>query len=98
MNTDFGLTVTCLHDIQDILKKYERIKKAKIFGSRALGTYHANSDIDLVLFGDISNTTLAHIYEDLNELPYPYQFDLQIFNQITHPGLREHIMSFAKPL
>ncbi len=45
----FGLDEKVIEDIIKILKKYEEVESAKIFGSRVRGDYRKASDI--VLFG-----------------------------------------------
>ena len=48
----FGLDEKVIEDIIEILKKYEEVESAKIFGSRARGDYRKASDIDIALFGE----------------------------------------------
>jgi len=95
---NFGLTANVIAKIQNILKNHPEIKRAQIFGSRALGSYRQNSDIDLALWGDIDELSLATIYAELDELPLPYKFDLVIYGEITHPPLREHIDRFGQDI
>ena len=46
----FGLEEKIIEDMVKILKKYEEVESAKIFGSRARGDYQKTSDIDIALF------------------------------------------------
>lgn len=93
---DFGLTDQALHMIRQVFSANSEINCVKIFGSRALETYRNNSDIDLALWGDVNDQLLAKISNELDELSLPYLFDLQIYNNINHAGLREHIDRYAK--
>ncbi|MFI5201714.1 MAG: nucleotidyltransferase family protein [Candidatus Kapaibacterium sp.] len=72
------------------------MKQAKIFGSRAKGNYRPSSDIDLVLWGNISRNILAGIAGELEELPLPYKFDVEAYDSIRHEPLREHIERAGK--
>lgn len=87
----FGLTDFELELVREVLRCHSAIVEAKIFGSRAKGDFRPNSDVDLALWGNISTPTLAAIAGDLDELPLPYAFDVQVYDAIRHRPLREHI-------
>ena len=87
----FGLTDVEQELIREVLHRHGEVTEAKIFGSRAKGDFQPNSDIDLVLWGKISLTTLTAIAGELDELPLPYLFDVQAYDAIRHQPLREHI-------
>ena len=74
-----------------VLRRHDEVAEARIFGSRAKGSFQPNSDIDLALLGNISFSTLAAIAGELDELPLPYTFDVQVYDVIRHQPLREHI-------
>jgi predicted nucleotidyltransferase len=92
----FGLSEETLKKINQVFEKNPAITQVKIYGSRALETYRNNSDIDLALWGNLTYSQLAEIHLDLDELSTPYLFDIQIYNDISHPSLREHIDQFGK--
>jgi predicted nucleotidyltransferase len=96
VNLKFGLTEKAIALIANVFKKFPEVTQVKIFGSRAMGNYRQNSDIDLVLFGEISNKALGEIAHQLDMLPLPYIFDIKCYNDITHEGLIEHIEKFGK--
>ncbi|MGF1763560.1 nucleotidyltransferase domain-containing protein [Aliivibrio kagoshimensis] len=76
----------------EILLKRKAVKAAWLFGSRAMGTYRSNSDIDLVLGGD--NITLSDVAAVLSEIELttiPYKVDIVIKHKITSEKLLEHI-------
>lgn len=87
----FGLTDSEQEMIRDVLRRHEEVTEAKIFGSRAKGNSQPNSDLDLALWGNISLSVLAAIAGELDELPLPYTFDVQAYDEIRHQPLREHI-------
>ena len=49
----FGLSEKIYDEIKNIVNKYNKYQ-FKIFGSRARGDYKANSDIDIAVFGHVS--------------------------------------------
>ena len=90
----FGLEEEVVNKIVDILKKYEEVKSAKIFGSRARGDYRKGSDIDIALFGDkLTHTINTKIFYEIDDLYLPYMIDLINFNSLrTDDKLRENIL------
>jgi predicted nucleotidyltransferase len=92
----FGLKNSEQEMIRAVLRRHAEVVEAKIFGSRAKGNFQPNSDIDLALWGDISISTIAMIAGELEELPLPYTFDVQAYDAIRHPPLREHIDRVGK--
>lgn len=94
----FGLTSDVINLLKNVFSHYSEIEKVQIFGSRAIGNFRANSDIDLALWGQIDEALLAKIAQELDDLPLPYLFDVKSYSSITHLGLREHIDRYAKDL
>ncbi len=89
----FGLLDIDLDYINKAIKKYEEIKKVKVFGSRAMGNYKKGSDVDLAIFGkDINEKIVSRLSDTLNEeYPLPYFFDVIHYESITNQQLVEHI-------
>jgi uncharacterized protein len=87
----FGLTDSEQELIGGVLRRHDEVTAAKIFGSRAKGNSKPNSDVDIALWGNISFSTLNAIAGELDELPLPYTFDVQVYDAIRHQPLREHI-------
>jgi uncharacterized protein len=96
MNPAFGLDVTTVSRIHSILRNYEEIEKAVIYGSRAKGNYREGSDIDLALFGKVSTKTVADVLDEFEESFLPYTFDIAAYNSIKNDNLREHIDRVGK--
>ena len=92
----YGLKEDELTTIREILKKYN-VKKAILYGSRAMGTYKNGSDIDIVIFGNDLNSTISYIYDELEE-NLPYFIDIEIFENITNQKLKNHIAQVGKVL
>lgn len=79
----FGLSENIFTQICNIFKRYPSVHKVLIFGSRATNRYRANSDIDLVFFGDDNLAIdLKKISVDLDDTTIPYLFDLVDYTQI----------------
>ena len=99
----FGLDNKIIEDIIKILKKYEEVESAKIFGSRARVDYRKSSDIDIALFGDkLTSSINTKIYFEIDDLYLPYKIDLINFNsiglenKIRESILREGVEFYAK--
>ena len=80
----FGLDEKVIEDIVNILRKYEEVESARIFGSRARGDYRKASDIDIALFGKhLTSSINTKIFFDIDDLYLPYKIDLINFNSIS---------------
>ena len=90
--TDTGLTPEQLAQLTEVFKKHPPIDCVKLYGSRAKGTYHPRSDVDLVVLGDdIDRFLIADILLDLADSDLPYQVDLQNYHDLKNRALIEHI-------
>lgn len=90
----FGLEEKVIEDIINILKKYEEVESAKIFGSRARGDYRKASDIDIALFGNnLTHSINTKIFYEIDDLYLPYKIDLINFNSISPENtIRDNIL------
>ncbi len=77
--------------IRDLFRHHPDVQEVRIFGSRAKGTHTPRSDVDLAVWGMDSVLRVEHLAAELDELPLPYRFDVQAFEQISHEPLRAHI-------
>ena len=91
----FWLDEKIIENIVAILKKYEEVESAKIFGSRARGDHRESSDIDIALFGDnLTFSINTKIFYEIDELYLPYKIDLINFNSISQDNtIRDNILS-----
>ena len=94
--TSFGLTDREREMICDVPRRLAGVMEAKIFGSRAKGNIRPNSDIDLALGGTISRIELGTIVGELEEVPLPYLFDVELYDSLHYQALREHIDRVGK--
>lgn len=90
----FGLDESIINKIIEILKKYEEVSSAKIFGSRARGNHRNSSDIDIALFGDnLTHAINTKIFFEIDNLYLPYKIDLINFNTLkSDDKLKENIL------
>ena len=76
----------------------DRIDRAAIFGSRALGRASAASDIDLVLYGSLDDREVARIWTLLHESSLPVSVDVVRYEGLDQGPFRRHVEAYAKPL
>ena len=87
-----GLSDSTVERICEVLAHHPEVKKAMLYGSRAKGTHHPGSDIDLTLCGNrLDHALLTRIENELDDLLLPHRIDLSLFETLTHPDLIDHI-------
>jgi uncharacterized protein len=95
--SEFGLDDRTLRLMRGVFEKHSSIGEVRVFGSRAKGNFRRESDIDLAIFGDVDDVLASLVASELDELPLPYQFDVQAYSCIKHTPLREHIDRVGLP-
>ena len=94
-----GLSARHMAVIRAILAPYvERITRVGLFGSRAMGTARANSDIDMVLMGDLDEALIDHLRTAFDNSPLPVAVDLVAYDGVANPALKTHIDRMMSPL
>ena len=91
-----GLNAKHRDSIMRVLAKYSKIDRVVLFGSRAMGTFTATSDVDLALYGDLNMKDQASISMEMDELSIPYKVDLVRMKTVTSTALLEHIKEYGK--
>jgi predicted nucleotidyltransferase len=82
--------------IEDVVLNHASVIHAWVFGSRALGTYKDNSDIDIVIEGDgISLSVVAGLQDRLEQSSLPFKVDLLVKHRITSNELLAHIDTYG---
>ena len=82
-----------------VFSNLNAIEEVIVFGSRALGTFRPNSDIDFALKGEnICYNDILKLYRLFDELPYGYTYDILDYKTITNPELIAHIDNFGLSL
>ncbi|MBP6218635.1 MAG: nucleotidyltransferase domain-containing protein [Oligoflexales bacterium] len=87
-----GLSLEIQEKICAVLKKYSKIQKVLLYGSRANGLFQTGSDIDLsIISEELLTKNLLTIQVEIDDLLLPYKVDISLFSQIDHLPLLEHI-------
>lgn len=96
---DHGLSEKQLVLIRDIIKEFApAVESVSLFGSRANGSHKSYSDIDMVLYGDVEESTVDRLWTCFHESKLPYKVDLVAYRLVKYPPLKAHIDRFAKTL
>ncbi len=94
-----GLTAADSSMIIHVFSNCEKVDKAILYGSRAIGNFKPGSDIDISLVGPNLNLQLLNnLTAIFAELPIPYTLDISIQHQISNPELLNHIKRIGIPI
>ena len=97
MTTANGLSDKHQQTIIEILLANPRIESAWLFGSRAMGNYKANSDIDIALSGkQLTTSDIATLLSQIEQTTIPYRVDILLIHKIKNQALLEHIEKCAQ--
>jgi len=92
-----GLTEKDRSGIRAVLKANPKVRRAVLFGSRAMGTFRGASDVDLALEGeDINLKDLIVIKAQIEKSSLPIEVDLVVRAQIDNPELEKHIRTYGR--
>ncbi len=90
--TDYGLTDELLQQIKEVFRQHPSVWRVIVFGSRAMNTHRAGSDIDLAVMGNnLTRDELLDLQIQLDELGFLYEFDVKDLTKIRNPELVDHI-------
>jgi uncharacterized protein len=98
---DFGIEQVVWTEISSVFSHYPEINRALLFGSRAMGTFRSNSDIDLVLFCDspgLKFSRFLDIKAELEDLGMLYKIDLLDFDRIDNDELKDYILRVGREI
>lgn len=92
LNMAFGLRNKDWKTLQGILKDRAFVRGAKVFGSRALGRWRRESDMDLaILAPEATAEEWQDLCEALEQAPVVFDVDLLRLGESTPRGLAEKI-------
>lgn len=74
------------------------IDRVAVFGSRAMETARPNSDIDLALFGSLTERQLARLWTLFDESSLAVSVDVVDYRKSAGTPLQRHIDAVAKTL
>ena len=86
-----GLPDETYNKIKSVIEKYANYE-FKLFGSRAKGNYHASSDIDIAILGNISKEDEFLIQNEFDKIDTAYKIDIVFVAKITKQALINSIM------
>lgn len=74
------------------------IERVALFGSRATGFARENSDIDLVIYGELDSKSERRLWTAFDESDLSVPVDVVAYSRINNPLLKQHIDDVAIPL
>lgn len=96
---DHGLTAKQLLTIKRILAPYaDAITRVDLFGSRATGACRPDSDIDLVLHGQLGEKAVDRLWTLFHESNLPVTVDVMSYDLTTYQPLKAHMDEVRQPL
>jgi predicted nucleotidyltransferase len=96
---DHGLLGRHLAMIAEVLVPFaEAIESVGLFGSRATGTQKPGSDINLVLYGPLTEPMVDRLWTRFLESLLPFPVDVVAYSLITEPALKKQIDAVMRPL
>ncbi len=91
MTRDHGLSAGTLSTLAEIFARCGHgVTRVDLFGSRAMGTHRPNSDIDLVVYGNVAEATIDRLHTECLESSLPVSVDITSYERAFAP-LRRHI-------
>lgn len=89
----FGLSYSQLEEIKRVIASFDRIDRAVIFGSRAMGTHKPGSDVDICVYGQQVDTNAAtELSRRLNnETTIAFMIDVVAYSGMDNVSLQHHI-------
>lgn len=97
--SDFGLSSRALGLLRGLFCAYPEVRRAIVYGSRAMGNYRNGSDIDITLDApDMENARFLHLCTAADDLMLPWMMDLSILSNIDNAALLSHITRVGQTL
>ncbi len=96
---EFGLSPRAIGLLRGLFAAYPEVRRATVYGSRAMGNYRNGSDIDITLDAPgMDSARFLHLCTAADDLMLPWTMDLSLLTQIDNAALLSHIRSVGKPL
>ena len=99
MNKNNQLGADKVKIIRDILSPFvQKIDRVGLFGSYATGAARENSDIDIVIYGTLSQPDVDRIWTLFEDSALSVPVDVIAYNLPLYPPLKRHIDRVMVPL
>ena len=96
---EFGLPSAAISKLRAIFAGEQRIQRALVYGSRAMGRQRPASDIDIALDApELPFSDYLQMMNTIDDLLLPWQVDLALLSQIGNPDLLDHIARVGRNL
>jgi predicted nucleotidyltransferase len=94
-----GLSIKDRDCLRSVLAEFaDKIDQVALFGSRATGLARANSDIDLVVYGRLTEGDVDRLWTLFDESSISVSVDIVAYDDRLYPPLRQHIDRTSKVL
>ena len=91
MNEMGGLSTSTIKALQQVFAEEASVQHVWLYGSRAKGSQHPGSDIDLALEGTaVSHQVRLQLMAAIEELLLPYTVDLTVWHDLPSE-VQEHL-------
>lgn len=88
----FGLEQHIIDKLIAVFEQNPKVDKAIVFGSRAMGNYRPDSDIDIAIKGqDLNTDDIIAMSVAFEEKGITHKIDLLNYHTIKEPDLKDHI-------
>lgn len=92
MDADSVLSASERKTLAKVLAPFaDRIERVGVFGSRASGRARPDSDIDLVIYGNVDAELEARLWTLFDDSDLAVEVDVAAYSLIRHEGLKRHI-------
>lgn len=89
----FGLEKTFYDQLINIVKRFPKVNKILIYGSRANNTAKPWSDFDLAVFApDMSDQEFALLWNELMDVPLVFKLDIVHWDRLGDAKFKEKIL------
>lgn len=89
---NYGLDDSVIDQMKMVFSRHNSVRQVIMFGSRAMQTHRAGSDIDLAVVSEtLTRNELLDLQIQLEELGFLYEFDVKNLKKVKNPELVSHI-------
>jgi predicted nucleotidyltransferase len=93
----YGLKTEYIERLNSTFSQFKEIDEVVLYGSRAKGNHKNSSDIDITIKGrNLSLIILNKISTEIDDLLFPYTFDISIYQHLKNIELIDHINRVGK--